>query len=273
MTAVRGQPSMRLTITRIGGPTAVIAMGGLRILVDPTFDEPQTYTLPGQPEMTKLTGLAILPSDLGPIDAALVSHDHHVDNLDFTGRQLAETLPLLLTTEEGAARLGRNATGLADHQQTVLHRPDGQTLTVTAVPAHHGPDGIWQLTGPVIGFVLAADDLPTVYISGDNSDVEVVRDIRKTCGPVDVAVLFAGAAAFEQVAGGALLTLGDAEVLEAATILEPAVIVPVHDNGWSHFSQGASSLRAAFEAVGLASRLLIPPLGVPVEIEAQHRGA
>jgi L-ascorbate metabolism protein UlaG (beta-lactamase superfamily) len=35
-------------------------------------------------------------------------------------------------------------------------------LTITAVPAQHGPDGTEHLTGPVTGFVLRADDLPTV---------------------------------------------------------------------------------------------------------------
>jgi hypothetical protein len=33
-----------------------------------------------------LTGPAIAATDLGPIDAVLVGHDHHGDNLDSAGR-------------------------------------------------------------------------------------------------------------------------------------------------------------------------------------------
>jgi hypothetical protein len=34
-----------VTIGTIGGPSAVIALAGVRLVVDPTFDEPQTYDM------------------------------------------------------------------------------------------------------------------------------------------------------------------------------------------------------------------------------------
>ena len=37
---------MTLTITLIGGPTALIEIDGFRLLTDPTFDEPGAYQLP-----------------------------------------------------------------------------------------------------------------------------------------------------------------------------------------------------------------------------------
>ncbi len=33
-------------LTLIGGPTVLIEIGGVRLLTDPTFDEPGTYQLP-----------------------------------------------------------------------------------------------------------------------------------------------------------------------------------------------------------------------------------
>lgn len=71
--------------------------------------------------------------------------------------------------------------------------PGGGTVTVTALPALHGPPGSETVTGPVIGFLLAGHDLQTVYISGDNASLDVVREIAERAGPVDVAILFAGA--------------------------------------------------------------------------------
>ena len=45
-------------------------------------------------------------------------------------------------------------------------------MTVTGVPARHGPVGCEPVTGDVIGFVLTSDDLPSVHVSGDNAALE-----------------------------------------------------------------------------------------------------
>ena len=69
------------TITLIGGPTALIELGGLRFLTDPTFDDPGDYQLP-HVTLQKTARPAILAEELGQIDAVLLSHDQHADNLD-----------------------------------------------------------------------------------------------------------------------------------------------------------------------------------------------
>jgi L-ascorbate metabolism protein UlaG (beta-lactamase superfamily) len=74
--------------TYIGGPTALIEIDGLRFLTDPTFDpagtthETPVYTL------RKTLGPAIAVHALADIDAVLLSHDHHFDNLDRAGRAM-----------------------------------------------------------------------------------------------------------------------------------------------------------------------------------------
>ena len=76
-----------MRITRIGGPTALIEWEGWRILTDPTFDPPgRTYAFAPGDSSRKTTGPAIELDDIGPIDAVLLSHHHHADNLDDAGR-------------------------------------------------------------------------------------------------------------------------------------------------------------------------------------------
>ena len=65
-----------VTAALVGGPTVVLRYAGLTIVTDPTFDPPGK--LDG---LTKTEGPAIEAADLPPIDLALVSHDHHADNL------------------------------------------------------------------------------------------------------------------------------------------------------------------------------------------------
>ena len=72
-----------VVMTHIGGPTALIEVGGWRILTDPTFDPPgKRYFFGWGTVSKKLAGPAITAEDLLPIDAVLLSHEHHGDNLD-----------------------------------------------------------------------------------------------------------------------------------------------------------------------------------------------
>ncbi|MGP4020416.1 MBL fold metallo-hydrolase [Saccharopolyspora sp. 5N708] len=245
-----------LTIRAVGGPTAVLELGGLRMVTDPTFDEPGEYRSPSGALLTKTAPAALAPADLGQVDAVLLSHDQHQDNLDNSGRAFLQRVPLTVTTPSGAARLSGAAHSLAPWAYLDLPRPSGGNLRITALPAQHGPEGCEAVTGEVAGFMLTAADLPTVYVSGDNASLDVVRHIADRFAPVDTAVLFAGAAR-TRFFDGALLTLDSAGAVEAAKLLRARRIVPVHFNSWQHFTEGGDALREAFERAGLADRLVL----------------
>ncbi|MER6135255.1 MBL fold metallo-hydrolase [Streptomyces sp. NPDC001815] len=256
MTAAR-TPAEQVSVRVLGGPTALIEYGALTFLTDPTFDAPGEYPVPGG-SLTKTAPSAARPADLGPVDAVLLSHDEHPDNLDHSGRALLAEVPVTFTTPGGAGRLGGTARGLAPWESAELKRPDGATVTVTGVPALHGPegvDGVEAVTGEVVGFVLTSTDLPTVYVSGDNASLTLVERIAERFGPVDTAVLFAGAPRVPGVFDGALLVLDSAQAAEAARILGARRVVPVHCDSWSHFTEDRDAVVAAFTAAGLAERL------------------
>src|ERR1043166_1446828 len=139
---------MSLSITLIGGPTALIDLDGFRLLTDPTFDGPGSYQLP-HVKLEKLSSPAISADAVGPVDAVLLSHDQHSDNLDHSGRDFLKRASRVLTTIAGAKRLGGHAEGLAPWDATELAGRDGRSLTITAAPARHGPAGIEPLSGDV----------------------------------------------------------------------------------------------------------------------------
>jgi L-ascorbate metabolism protein UlaG (beta-lactamase superfamily) len=259
---------MSFTAQLVGGPTAVLEYAGLRWLTDPALSPPGTY----EGGLVKTTGPALAPEQLGAIDVVLLSHEQHSDNLDPAGRELLPRAGRVLTTAEGAERLGGNATGLEPWETVEVPRPDGGAVTVTATPAQHGPDGSDEVMGPVIGFVLAGDGLETAYVSGDNASLDVVRTIAERTGGVDVAVLFAGAVSVPHRFDGAYLTLSSERAAEAAKILGARVIVPVHFEGWTHFTQGADELRAAFVGNELADRLVLLERGEKMG-QTPHDGA
>ncbi|MBO0768142.1 MAG: MBL fold metallo-hydrolase [Solirubrobacterales bacterium] len=245
------------TVTHIGGPTGLIRYAGLTVLTDPTFSPPGEYA----GGLVKTTGPAVGAAELPDLDLVLVSHDHHSDNLDPAGRELLAGAGRVLTTTAGAARLGGKAAGLEPWQSNSVGG-----MTVTAVPALHGPPGSEDVTGPVIGFVLTAPEHPSLYISGDNASLGVVEEIREKLGPLNRAVLFAGGVQLAHRFDGAYLTLSADLAALAAIRLEAPRVAVVHNEGWTHFTQTPEQTRAAFQGQGIADRLVKLEPGVPTEL-------
>ena len=270
-------------MTLIGGPTALVEWGGLRILTDPTFDEPRSYG--DDDPLVKTAGPAIAAAELGRIDLALVSHHHHPDNLDDSGRAVALTLPLIVTTSAGAADLA-GETGDASTAR-IIGAGDGEVVelddeqlvgSVVAgrapagarlhmLPAQHGPLEVADRLGPVVGFLLEAPGHPTVYISGDNSSLDVVSTIAARHRRVDAALLFAGAARVDSI--DATLTLTAADARAAALTLGARRVVVLHVDQWKHFREDRATVEREF--AGLESHaggplLAATPLGQRVEL-------
>jgi L-ascorbate metabolism protein UlaG (beta-lactamase superfamily) len=247
-----------VSVRYLGGPTALLGLGGLRLLTDPTFDPPGEYPI-GNRSLVKTTGPALDPEAVGPVDVVLLSHDQHPDNLDRLGREYVLRAPLVLSTASAQRRVGGPVQALPTWDRVTVPRPDGGTLDILGVPAQHGPDGTEHLVGEVTGFVLSGEGLPTVYVSGDNASLEVVRAIAERVDGVDVALLFAGAARTPLVPDGPL-TLTSALAAEAARVLRADRVVPLHYEHWAHFTEGPDTLVDAFERAGLSERLtLLPP--------------
>jgi L-ascorbate metabolism protein UlaG (beta-lactamase superfamily) len=249
----------------------LLEYGGLRLLTDPSFDPPGEYPRGSYEPLRKTVGPAVSVKELGSIDAVLLSHDHHADNLDGEGRRLLPRAGTVITTAAGAARLDIEAIGLEPWQSTELTRPDGSALAVTAVPAQHGPDGTDHLTGPVIGFALAGEGLPSTYVSGDNASVAVVEAIAERLGSFAIAVLFVGGARLAPFDD--YLTLPAERAARVALILDAEAVIPTHFDGWDHFTEGFGELQAAFARAGLAERLLPARPGATVHVAATLRGA
>jgi L-ascorbate metabolism protein UlaG (beta-lactamase superfamily) len=240
------------TVTYLGGPTVLLEYAGLTILTDPTFDDPRPYERPGSTTLVKTHGPGLAVAGLPPVHLVLLSHHDHRDNLDDAGLALVRSGIPTLTTPHAATALDLpHVRGLEPWEATAR-----RGFTVTAVPASHGPADV---AGPVTGFVLEAPGAPTVYVSGDNSELDVVAQIAARFAPVDVAVLFAGAARVPAV--DAALTLTSANAVAAARTLGARAVVGVHTEDWEHFSESRADLEAAFAAAGLADRLAATPRG------------
>jgi L-ascorbate metabolism protein UlaG (beta-lactamase superfamily) len=251
--------SLEANLTLIGGPTVLIEFSGLRLLTDPTFDEPGTYQAAGI-VLEKTRGPAFSLDTLGAIDAVLLSHDQHFDNFDRIGRTIVARAKNTFTTRAGANRLGGSVTGLSPWETMRLEGSNGRQLYVTGTPARHGPPGIEPISGEVTGFALGVSDPgDAIYITGDTVWYDGVAEVAGRFRP-RLVIVFAGSA---KPRGPFHVTMDNNDAIETAHAFSQARIVAVHNDGWAHFTESQADVVKAFGTLGLAGRLETLERGCP----------
>jgi L-ascorbate metabolism protein UlaG (beta-lactamase superfamily) len=253
---------LETNLTLIGGPPVLIELFGLRLLTDPTFDEPGSYEAGGI-VLEKKSEPAFSVDQIGVVDAVLLSHDQHFDNLDRRGREFIQQAKTTFTTLAGAKRLGSPAKGLLPWETIRFEGSNRQGLYITATPARHGPPGIEPIAGEVTGFVLGLNEPgDAIYITGDTVWYEGVAEVARRFRP-RLVILFAGSA---KPRGPCHVTMDNNDALETAYAFPSAKIVAIHNEGWAHFTESQADVVRAFGTLGLASRLQTLERGRPEQI-------
>lgn len=245
--------SDEIKIKYIGGATALLEVGGIRFLTDPTFDDTGTKYDTGLYVLHKVHRPKISLNNIGHVDCVLLSHDHHFDNLDNSGRKFLTKADRVFTTIDGAQRLSNNAIGIKNWETKNVPAKDGKIISITGTPCRHGPSGGDR--GPVTGFVLnyKGNGEGAVYVTGDTVYYEGVEEVAKRYH-VRLILLFVGAAVVKNV-GSQHLTMTAAEALQVAGLFPDAMIVPLHFEGWEHFTEGRKEIENVFADAALSGRL------------------
>lgn len=260
-----------LRLTHVGGPTVLVEVEGWRLLTDPTFDPPGgRYRFGWGSGSRKETGPALAAADVGAVDAVLLSHDHHGDNLDAAGRALLPSAGVVVTTVSGARRLGGGARGLEPWAATRLEAPSRPAIDVVATPCRHGPPFSRPVAGDVVGFALrwAGQEHGALWISGDTVLYDGVREVAGRV-EVGVAILHLGAVRFP-VTGPLRYSMTAREAVELCGLVRPRTVVPVHYEGWKHFTEGRPAIERELARAPEPVRRSVrwAPLGEPVELAA-----
>jgi L-ascorbate metabolism protein UlaG (beta-lactamase superfamily) len=217
--------------------------------------------------LVKLTDPALSTDELPRLDAVLLSHDEHFDNLDREGRALLQRVPLTLTTASGAKRLGGTAEGLRPWQSLEVRSGDGITVRVTGVPALHGPRMLTRYVGDVTGFVLEWEGQRNgaLYISGDTILFADLAEIgcRFTIG---TAMVHIGCGGFDDITGPLRLSLSANQGVRLAELVGAKTLVPSHYEGWAHFTEPRRSAEQALNE-SFDGRVVWLKAGTPTPIE------
>jgi L-ascorbate metabolism protein UlaG (beta-lactamase superfamily) len=247
-----------LNITFIGTATAILEIDGSNILTDPFFSPAGRIWDLGVAVLKVSKGPGLQLSQLPPIDAVLLSHEDHPDNLDDFGRNLLNGRRVF-TTQDGAKNLAPRpgVVGMSPWETKPLVI-NGKRYEVTATPCVHMPGG------ECTGFVISAPEfgqtngLPNaIWFSGDTVYIEELKEIGKKFH-IGVAMLNIGAA---RGPGDFPLTLDGKDASRIFKELGADILVPMHYESWGHFTENAEGLAKAFEESGIMNKVCWLELG------------
>ncbi|KAF6837673.1 Zn-dependent hydrolase of the beta-lactamase [Colletotrichum musicola] len=257
-----------LAITHITTAAAVLDIDGVTFLTDPVFSPAGTEWDIGISVLKNTSGPALSLAQLPVIDAVLLSHEDHPDNLDEPGRRLLDGRRVL-TTPDGARKLApRPGVQALKPYEIISLNLGGRQFDVMGTPCVHLPGG------EVTGFLLNAahfgetNGLPNaIYISGDTIYLEELGRLRERFH-ISAAILNIGAVKVAISSEGPPLqiTMDGKQAAQLFRDLGADVLVPMHYESWAHFTENGDQLRVVLEEEGVSDKVRWLEPGVPTKI-------
>mgnify|MGYP001597849797 CR=1 FL=1 len=256
-------PETGLRVTWLGHSTLLVELDGVRVLTDPVWGErvsPVGFAGPKRfhPVPVKL-------SQLPPLDAVIVSHDHY-DHLDYpTILELAKSDVPFITSLGVGSHL--ESWGIAEERITELDWWEstpigGGRVRLSAAPSQHFSGRAPGLRNTTAWSSFAVrGERHGFFFSGDTGLTTEYASIRDKLGPFDLVALEVGA--FHPAWGD--IHLGPENALKAFELLGGARFLPVH---WGTFNLAMHDWDEPAEVLlkaGAGVPLLMPHLGEAVE--------
>lgn len=244
-----------MKIQLIRNATMRIEYAGRTILTDPCLAPAGTLPAYAGIAQNPTVSLPIAVDELlTDIDLVLISHLHN-DHFDPTARQLIPPDMPLVCRRQDADPLKKDFNQIrALEEQLVV-----DDIEFHCVPARHGTsEGVLADMGTPCGYIIKADNEPTLYWAGDTVWYKGVENTIDRWQP-DVILTHSGGAVWNKDE----LIVMDAEQTVAVCRQAPAsTVVAIHMEAFDHCLSTRSDLRQLARSEGIADdRLFIPADG------------
>jgi L-ascorbate metabolism protein UlaG (beta-lactamase superfamily) len=262
-------PENGLRITWIGHSSILIEIDGKRILTDPVWSSRVSFTQHMGPKRFFDPPLSL--SELPPLDAIIISHDHY-DHLDKNTIQFfaQSTVPFYCSLGVGAYL---KQFGIEKHYITEMDWGDSTMLghdgVLTAAPARHfSGRGILNRNETLWSSFVIKGHTHNIFYGADSGWFEGFYDIGEAFGPFDLTMLEIGAYGKYWPD----IHMGPGHATNAHLALNGNIMMPIH---WGTFNLAPHAWYEPVERLlQLAEEknihLFIPRPGQPTEVVSDY---
>lgn len=259
-------PESGLRVTWMGHSSMLIEIDGVRVLVDPMWNQRAAPVEWAGPKRFFPPTLRL--EDLPPVDVVLISHDHYDHLGEYTVRSLAKlpaTANARWITPLGVGKILRGfgvaAAAVTEVDWTDSVRVGG--LEVTALPSRHfSGRSLFNRFETLWACFVLATDRHRLYYGADSGEWPGFEEIGRAYGPFDLTMLEIGA--FHPL--WADIHMGpDGAARSFEALGGQGLLMPIH---WGLFDLALHGWREPIERIfsidGL--KLWSPPPGAPTEV-------
>lgn len=259
------KPRSGLRITWMGHATSIVEIDGVRILIDPVWDERASPTSWSGPKRFFPAPLAL--KDLPSIDAVIISHDHYDHLSAETIRELSQLAALQnarwITPLGVGALLRKFGVAARCVELNWMDSTHVGLVRVTALPARHfsGRSLFNRFETLWASFALAGPQ-HRIYYGADSGEWPGFSEIGERFGPFDLTMLEIGASdpLWAEIHMGP-----DGAVRSFRALGGHGLFMPIH---WGLFDLALHHWTRPIEKVWSVDglRLWSPTPGVPSEV-------
>jgi L-ascorbate metabolism protein UlaG (beta-lactamase superfamily) len=268
-------PANGLRVTWFGHSSTLVEIDGVRVLIDPVWDERASPLTWAGPKRFFAPTLAL--NELPPLDAVLISHDHYDHLGAVTVRALAQLQPRVrwltsldvgpILTQFGVAP--DRITELNWTESTHIAGAAGADCEITSLPARHfSGRSVTQRFNTLWGSFVLSGVAHRVYYGADSGWWHGFPEIGPAYGPFDLTMLEIGA--FNEL--WHQIHLGPDNAVRAYQELggfaRAGLLMPIH---WGLFNLALHAWRQPIEQLMQMAqthdvKVWAPPPGRPTEV-------
>ncbi|TSJ44175.1 MBL fold metallo-hydrolase [Mucilaginibacter corticis] len=262
-------PKSGLRITLIGHSSLLIEIDGRTILTDPVWSQRVSFTQLMGPK--RFFDPPIQLSDLPPLDAIIISHDHY-DHLDkatikyFAGNTVPFYCSLGVSKHLESFGIVKNYITELDWGDSAMIDHD---CVITATPSRHfSGRGIFGRNETLWSSFVIKGSKHNIFFGADSGYFPGFKDIGEAFGPFDLAMLEIGA--YGQYWPD--IHMGPDNASNAFLQLNAKLMMPIH---WGTFNLALHDWFEPIErlqqyAIDKKIELFVPEPGKPTEVNGAY---